>query len=316
MKLPRVLIIGASARAATQSAVTAGFDTVAADLFADRDTQSIARCHQVTEYPAELARIRRRYADLPLIYTGAMENYPALLSEMESIGPFWGNSAKTVKQVRDPRQLQRVFNHHDVPFPQTLEACPSAAGWLQKSMRSAGGQQVRKVSFLTKTGLSKRELVRDERARGEHVYYQEFIAGQPCSGCFVAHQGQSRLLGVTNMLVGCDWLNASGFSYCGSFTRRSKQRERSQWERIGEVLTSEFALEGIFGVDAIATPTEEQENPTIMPLEVNPRYTASMEVIERSRGISIMGQHIRSFLEHDGTSRRTAVRSADASKPR
>ncbi|NIP86783.1 MAG: hypothetical protein GTO03_14965, partial [Planctomycetales bacterium] len=42
----------------------------------------------------------------------------------------------------------------------------------------------------------------------------------------------------------------------------------------------------LFGVDAIL------QGPTLWPLEVNPRYTASVEVLERARGWLAMSLHV------------------------
>jgi predicted ATP-grasp superfamily ATP-dependent carboligase len=62
-------------------------------------------------------------------------------------------------------------------------------------------------------------------------------------------------------------------------------RQRTQWERIGEALTARFALRGLFGVDAITTSEQ------IVPVEVNPRFTASVEVLERAYGWTAWSLH-------------------------
>ena len=58
----RLLIVGASARAAAWSARRAGFDVVAADLFADTDLQQLAKTIQVEprEYPQALGDLVHR----------------------------------------------------------------------------------------------------------------------------------------------------------------------------------------------------------------------------------------------------------------
>ena len=53
---------------------------------------------------------------------------------------------------------------------------------------------------------------------------------------------------------------------------------------------STFGLRGLFGVDAI-----HQSNGTIVPIEVNPRYTASMEILERGLGINAIATHLNAF---------------------
>ena len=54
--------------------------------------------------------------------------------------------------------------------------------------------------------------------------------------------------------------------------------EAGQWRRIGEVISGEFGLRGLFGVDAI------KRQDSIYPVEANPRYTASVEVLELALG--------------------------------
>ena len=105
-------------------------------------------------------------------------------------------------------------------------------------------------------------------------------------GLFVAGQGHCRLLGVTRQLVGLAGFHAGEFSYCGSIgPLELDDAENRQWHRIGEVISAEFELKGLFGVDAIKCEDG------IYPVEVNPRYTASVEVLELSLGFRAIKFH-------------------------
>lgn len=53
---------------------------------------------------------------------------------------------------------------------------------------------------------------------------------------------------------------------------------RRAFDEIGSILAAEFELAGLFGVDAIVAGDR------VWPVEVNPRYTASAEIIERACG--------------------------------
>jgi uncharacterized protein len=53
------------------------------------------------------------------------------------------------------------------------------------------------------------------------------------------------------------------------------------------VLASEFGLVGLFGVDYILSDDEP------WPIEVNPRYTASVEVLELALRRSLLAAHLR-----------------------
>lgn len=113
------------------------------------------------------------------------------------------------------------------------------------------------------------------------------IPGTPCSAVYVASGGHARLLGVTEQLIGTAWSGAKPFAYAGSIGPcRLSAGERAQWDHMGLALAEEFDLTGLFGVDAIANQAG------IWPIEVNPRYSASIEVLERSLGLKSIALHV------------------------
>jgi predicted ATP-grasp superfamily ATP-dependent carboligase len=56
--------------------------------------------------------------------------------------------------------------------------------------------------------------------------------------------------------------------------------------QLGNALAEAFDLQGLFGVDAIVADGE------IWPVEVNPRFTASVEILERGLGIRSIALHV------------------------
>ena len=279
-----LLVLGASARAAAQSAVSAGFRVVAADLFADRDLRRVAPSLRVSRYPDDFANIRQAFPSLPVVYTGALENYPELLNRLGAKAPLYGNSGDVVRRVRDPLALHDAFQQATVAVPLTRFDPPSPVSsepWLRKPLRSAGGRGVRMWDF---------EMATDE-VTSECCYFQQFVPGLPCSASFVATGGHSQLLGVAEMLSGCRWAGTDDFCYCGSIQRSAPPAEESQWRRIGELLAQKFSLAGLFGVDAVLS--EER----VFPIEVNPRYTASMELFELATGRSMIQMHVEACTE-------------------
>lgn len=273
--MKRVLILGASVRACAQSAARAGLSVVACDLFADRDTQEIADCHRIVDYPQGMLALRRRYTDLPLIYTGALENYPELVDEMAGSGVLLGNDASVIRRVRDPLYVQEIYREHGIRFPRTTVTPPQAPGaaWLRKRYRSAGGYQ-------TEPYVAEHDLSSD-------AYFQEFISGEVCSATYIGSAGRATMVGQTNMLVGLSWVGAAGFAYCGSRLRIAPPDEKRKWQQLGDVTAEEFKLQGAFGIDAIVRDRE------VYPIEINPRYTSSMEVLDVAGSSSIVSQHIR-----------------------
>ncbi len=107
---------------------------------------------------------------------------------------------------------------------------------------------------------------------------------------FVAGAGETRLLGVTRQLVGEAWLHAGPFQYCGSIgPLELDARQHREMERLGDVLATGCGLRGLFGVDGV------WRDGTFWPVEVNPRYTASVEVLERATGLKALAWHRRAF---------------------
>jgi predicted ATP-grasp superfamily ATP-dependent carboligase len=116
---------------------------------------------------------------------------------------------------------------------------------------------------------------------------QEYVPGPVIGAVFMAAAGRSRLLGVTRQLVGAGWCGAAGFQYSGSVGPITlSPQETSDLDRAGQVLAASFKVEGLFGIDAIL------HEGRVWPVEVNPRYCASVEVLERAHGKSYMQDHI------------------------
>ena len=114
------------------------------------------------------------------------------------------------------------------------------------------------------------------------------------SACFVG----TRLAGVTRQLLEP---NEAGLRvrYRGSIGPVDLG-SAAQWavERIGAALAEAFGLVGLFGVDFLM----DRDGPRAV--EINPRYTASVEVIEEGLGIALLSDDPRAF---EAASRRVHV---------
>jgi predicted ATP-grasp superfamily ATP-dependent carboligase len=98
------------------------------------------------------------------------------------------------------------------------------------------------------------------------------------------------LIGMTRQLVGEEWLHARPFRYCGSIGPLPvDDRLRGKCQRLGEVIARSCALRGIFGVDFVAG------DKAMWPIEVNPRYPASVEILELAMGSSALAAHCKVF---------------------
>ncbi|MFL5242247.1 MAG: ATP-grasp domain-containing protein [Gemmataceae bacterium] len=283
-----LLIVGASARAAAYSALRAGLAPVCADLFADRDLQAVCPVQQVASrnYPWGLEELIESDVLGPWMYTGALENRREFVSHLAKIRPLWGNAAQTLRCVRDPFWFANLLSQVDLPCPEVRVSDANAEpdkGWLVKPLHGAGGRGI---------GFSDE----DTKGIGDGVFLQEFISGSPCAAVFVGMRDAAILLGVTEQLIGQPRLNAAPFHYCGSIGPLSLAPQgQAILERIGNALATTAGIKGLFGIDFI------MRDGTPWPVEVNPRYTASVEVLEYALGIKALDWHRRAFVR-DGES--------------
>jgi predicted ATP-grasp superfamily ATP-dependent carboligase len=169
-----------------------------------------------------------------------------------------GNPASVVRRARDARALPGA------PAVRT-DAPRDGEGegeWLVKPRASGGGHGVRRWR-------------RGERVPRRAVL-QEFVPGAAGSVVFTP----DGVLGVTRQLIGDPAFGADGFRYCGNILLDNSLIE-AHHDALAARVTAAFGLTGVNGVDVVDR----------VPIEVNPRYTAAMELVERRDGVSIATAH-------------------------
>jgi hypothetical protein len=144
------------------------------------------------------------------------------------------------------------------------------------------------------------------------------MPGRCFGASFFAGSGRVTLLGVCLNLRRC--LGPLRYLYSGSLGPITFADERlQQLQTAANWIVAQTGLDGLFGVDFLATGQSD----SLTLLEINPRYTASMEILERAQDFSAIGlqSSLRAPLgsvSHSGPSavsdRLTAER--DGCKPR
>lgn len=277
-----LLIIGASSRAAAQSARRAGFFVAAADLFADVDLAEICPARRIADYPREFGEVLRQQPNCGWLYTGGLENYPDLIDQWAKLCPLLGNGGEVLRRVRDPAQVAACLKSAGLLCPAVetdwyrFADVPAKESWLRKPRKSAAGEG---ISLWTGGPID----------AATH-YLQQRVSGESISAVFVAANGQAQLLGITRQLLELAE-NGLATRYAGSIGPLDLPvAHGKQFAAIGQALAREFGLVGIFGVDAVVNDAG------VWPVEVNPRYPASAEVLERATGVSMIGCHVAAFL--------------------
>lgn len=277
--VPEVLILGASTRAAAFSAIRSGTKAVCADLFADEDLRAVAEVLRVDDYPNGLAEVARRRRGTPWIYTGALENFPDLVAEISKDCPLLGNPAEVIRQVRDPQVLIRTLRLSEVRYPEVRSHLtpPVPDGrWMIKPRCSAGGLGVEVWNEATARA----------RIPGPDDLFQRRIEGRVYGATYLAGLDRTLLLGVCEQLDERKSARPGPFVYNGSIgPMRLSSGVTSCIERCGERLATLFGLRGLFGCDYIVD--EEQ----VWLIEVNPRYTASVEILEYAHKFPVFSWH-------------------------
>ena len=290
--MTRLALIGVSVRALAESAALTGEEVVAADFFGDRDLAQACESYAVGRdlglplTAQGLATAARRLRADAVVYTANLENHPEVVGEISGWARVIGNDAATLARVRDWASLRRVCAAAGIAVPETLlpgEERRARAGvrWLRKRRRSGGGHGVRRWCG--------RALDADHLLQAE-------IPGRPASVAFVADGQGARVLAVSEQLIGRRRLGARGFTWCGNlvpFTTAPAEADAllPQARRAATVLTRYYGLRGLNGLDCVVA-RDADGAPQLWLIEVNPRFTASMELAEAAVGRSLFALHV------------------------
>jgi predicted ATP-grasp superfamily ATP-dependent carboligase len=283
-----LLIFGASARAAAVSALRAGLRPWCADLFADADLQAACPVRLLTPgtYPEGFMEVEAEGPAGPWMYTGGLENRPSLVGRLSRCRPLWGNDAEVLRRARSPQNLSKVSRDAGIPYPAVCRRAsevPAEGRWLIKPRTGAGGAG---IHFWAGKGGP---------VRKRQVYFQQFIEGETCAAVFLGDGRRAQLLGLTHQLVGIPWLHARAFTYCGSIGPFPLSPSlQDAMDRLGTALVQGTGLRGLFGVDLIL------QDGVPWPVEVNPRYTASVEVLEYGLSLAALALHRQVFASTAG----------------
>ena len=284
-----LLIAGVTTRAMAESAALAGYRVTAVDAFGDLDLRAVADVITLgaapgTRFDPRAAAIAGERVPAGLVaYTSNLENHPKAVERLSRGRRLLGNSPAVLTRVRNPIALSALFRRQGFATPATRATPVTRSGvatWLLKPRRSGGGHRIVRWHRLRPV------------PRGS--YLQEWIPGIPGSVIFAANGQDAVVLGLSRQLVGDSRFGAQAFRYCGSLIGSGTT---PVFPRQGEILetaaalagdvTREFGLVGLNGIDFIA------RKGVPYPIEVNPRYSASMELLERGQGPSMFELHVQ-----------------------
>jgi predicted ATP-grasp superfamily ATP-dependent carboligase len=271
----RILIAGLTTRALAESAARAGTAILTVDYFGDLDQERLCETHSLRAlgrgYSAAAILETARELDYDaVVYCGGLENHPGVVAELGRDRVLLGNPPAVLRRVREPGDVLPLLARHGFQVPETRRAVdplPASGRWLRKPARGGGGQGVRRWDGRPPTGTQ---------------ILQEHAEGVSASASFVADGRRSVLLAWTAQLHA-----PRGFRYAGNvMPLDGPPAAREEVRAIADRLTREYGLRGLNGIDFVL----RGDRPVV--LEVNPRYCASMELVERATGASVFRLHV------------------------
>jgi hypothetical protein len=287
-----LILLGASVRAAAESAVRGGFSPWSLDQFADEDLRATGPAFPVSGDPLSWFEAFATAPQAPWMYTGGPENRPRALGKLAELRPLWGVAGRALRHVRDPLRLADALRQEGWPTLSVVpgDQPPTSGEWLRKPRRSGGGLGITPHS----PGVSAASPPRPASRR--HYFQHRLPPATPILGAtFLMADRQARLLGIAEQFHGLDTAEPSPtrerradarethennchreleFAYRGSISVQAAPAVRAALEQLGDLLARRFQLRGIVGVDVAL------HDGHCWVLEVNPRYPASAELFE------------------------------------
>ncbi len=280
INISHVLLVGACVRPAAESAHAAGYTVTAIDLFGDSDTRKVAEGQTLSDYPHDIYNLVSKYTPDAICFTGALENHPGVTQSLRTVAPVLAPTEEAIATVRSPESLQRILAEEGFNTPDIIMTSPANIArednWLIKPLLSAAGLNIQSytVGHSIPSGF----------------YLQQFVAGITMSASFLVRAEQTTLLGITEQFN-----RENCFQFCGAVTGSLEENQVTLLERLGDLLRR-LKLDGLLGVDFILTSEGD-----IFILEINPRYTATMELLEPAWQSPLLKYHIETFTGEHAT---------------
>ncbi len=301
LKMPDIdlYIIGATTRATADMARRAGLKVGCFDSYADNDLKSTATWVRQTEFIDQTPEIspeafQQIVQQRPWIATGPLENCPKWVEIAAQKTTYLGNKPSTCRALRDIFELSASLSEigFSIQFPeiQPLSVLPNPPEqWLFKPHSGTGGWEIQ----AARKRFSSRLRPQAKTASG---YWQKRIAGPSFGATILSDQSQAIVAGICRSFHG---IPGRPFAYRGSTGPVDSGPIRKMLPELTSLanwLTREFQIRGLWNIDLI----QDRRNRKWFVLEVNPRPSASMEVLELAAGQPLMAIHMQIFRNDPG----------------
>lgn len=292
-------LIGATTRATADMARRAGLNVGCFDSYADFDLKLQASFVHHLELENNTPKIspldfKKIILKTPWVYGGPLENSPEWLTQAQDGSNCWGNLATSNLSVRNIWTLAEQLRQSgfSIQCPQILklhEIPRQTRQWLMKPFAGTGGWEIQ-------SGRKWLSRDRDSGSESHHGYWQKRIKG-PTFGATIISDGRSAIVaGICRSQHGTP---GRPFAYRGStgpIRSRSVQLLLPELTRLAHWLASKYQIQGLWNIDLV----HDRRTGQWFLLEVNPRPSASMEVLELAAGQSLFAIHRHVFTQDPG----------------
>jgi len=283
------LVLAASCRSIARSITQAGYKCRGIDLFADWDTEKICAVMQVADWDAAFTEAAKSPPGMQYVWGAGIDN--ALLmhrASREHVQMFSGERCCAIvgpplRRCRDPFFVAEKLNQCGMPPLALRRRKPEQGRWIEKPIFSGGGER---VHLHPPEGIT--VLAGEDCEAQGWSFYQEFKPGAVYGATFIAGKQCCEFVGVCRQFHRA--VGGFQFLYSASIGPiEISELLKTKMNRMGEVVAEACGLRGWFGIDFIVNQNQ------VWLIEINPRYTASMEILERVSGCSLFAQHLSAF---------------------
>lgn len=281
MTSPRLGLVGYSTRALAEAAAALGFRVAAVDAFGDQDTVDVADCRCVADWPRAVIECARALPCNGWLLGGGMENHGRLVAQLAALAPVLGPTRAQLAALRSLkywRELATSVSGLRVPAVFSSAGSPLSQPRLYKPFKGSGGADVADAVAVDSPRL----------ARG---YWQAFISGRVLGATTLIGDSHVRWLGATESLSAEQWPGPRPYIYRGSLGPVELElRHRAPLLALAERVGEQLGYRGYLQADLI-----EDTHGQLWLLELNPRWTAGMEVLRlcaKALGTSPLAAHL------------------------
>ncbi len=271
---PHVLVAGFSTRHVVQSAHRAGWIPYAVDHFCDQDlfwyTRDRTKFEDLADIPAAILGMCDRYPIDFLVFTSGAEHLTTRI-------PILGSPPDALDQLLDKLESQHFFEAQGIPTPALVPEGRYPA--MVKPRRGAGGWRNRVVNSPSEMEAWKAEFPEWPPLA------QEIVPGIPASVSCIADGKRAVAIAVNEQVLQKRPDAPYGFS--GSITPIQHPLVPEMILRAEQAAAASGCV-GTLGVDFILG---EQA----WAIEVNPRFQATLDTVERSTGKNLFTFHREAF---------------------